>query len=73
MVADCSYFSLSKAFTMVCAPYFCMDVCGLLIFPLVDGFDGLRAIFSANGCGLLILVLDNGFPDCLRADFLSRW
>jgi len=48
MVADCSYFLSSKAFTTVYAPYFCTHVCGLLIYPLVKGFHGLRAVLLSE-------------------------
>jgi len=48
MVADFSYFLSSKAFTTVYAPYFCAHVCGLLIFPLVKGFHGLRAVLLSE-------------------------
>jgi len=44
MAVDCSYFLSSKAFTTVYAPYFCAHVCGLVIFPLVNGFHGLHAV-----------------------------
>jgi len=44
MVADCSYFRSSKAFSTVYALYFCVHVCGLLIFPLYNGFHSLRAV-----------------------------
>jgi len=48
MVADCSYFLSSKAFTTVYAPYFSVHVCGLLIFPLVNGFLGLRTVLLSE-------------------------
>ena len=48
MVVECSYFRSSKAFTMVCAPYFCADVSGLLILLLVNGFRGLRAVLLSE-------------------------
>jgi len=45
MVADCSFFLLSTAFTTVCAPYCSTDGSTLLILPLVNGFhDGFRAV-----------------------------
>jgi len=48
MVADCSYFRSSKAFTMVCTPYFCVDISGLLILPLVYGFHSLRTVLLSE-------------------------
>jgi len=49
MVADCSFFHSSTAFTTVCAPYCPADGSGLLILALFDGFhDGLRALFVSG-------------------------
>jgi len=45
MVADCSYFRSSKAFTTDCAPYCTADGSALVILLLVHSFsDGLRAV-----------------------------
>jgi len=47
MVAHCSFFHSSTAFTTVFAPYCSADGSGLLILPLVNGFhDGLCAVLS---------------------------
>jgi len=49
MAADCSFFHLSTAFTMVCAPYCCADGSGLLILLLVNGFhDSLHTIMLSG-------------------------
>jgi len=49
MVADCSYFPLSKAFTTDCAPYCSADGSALLILMLVNGFsNGLRAVLLSG-------------------------
>jgi len=45
IVADCSFFLSSTAFTTICAPYSSVDGSGLLIPPLINGFhDGLSAV-----------------------------
>jgi len=45
MVAHCSFFRLSTAFTMIFAPYCSADNSGLLILPLINGFhEGFRAV-----------------------------
>jgi len=48
MVVGSSYFHSSKAFTMVCVPYFCADVSRLLILLLVYGFHGLRPVLLSE-------------------------
>jgi len=49
MVAHCSFFRSSTAFTTVCARYCSADGSGLLILPLVNGFrDALRAILLSG-------------------------
>jgi len=49
MAADCSFFRLPTAFTTVCTLYCSVDGSGLLILPLVNGFqDGLRAVWLSG-------------------------
>jgi len=49
MVADCSFFLLSMAFTTVCAQYCSADGSVLLILPLVNSLsDGLRAVLLSG-------------------------
>ena len=49
MAADCSFFRSPTAFTTVCTPYCSGDGSGLLILPLVNGFqDRLRAVWLSG-------------------------
>ena len=49
MAADCSFFRSPTAFTTVCTPYCSADGSGLLILPLVNGFqDGSRAVWLSG-------------------------
>jgi len=73
MVADCPFFLSSTAFTTVFMSYCSTDGSGLLILPLVDFHDGLRAIFLVGSlAGSIILPLVRGFGNCLHAVWLDR-
>jgi len=49
MTADCSYFCLSKSFTMDCALFSSAEGRALLILQFVKGFhDGLRAVLRSG-------------------------
>ena len=72
IAAHCSYFRSSTAFTTVCVPYCSADGSGLLIPPLVDFHDGLRAILLVGSLpGSIILPLVRGFPNCLHTIWLD--
>jgi len=72
MAADCSFFLSLTAFTTVFAPYCSADGSRLLILPLVDFHDGLRAILLVGSlAGSIILPFVHGFANCLHAVWLD--
>jgi len=73
MVADCSSFHSSTAFTTVYTQYCSAAGCRFLILLLVNGFhDGCAPYCSVDGTVLLVLPLVDGFYG-LRAVLLTGW
>jgi len=61
------------AFLIFCVPYCSADGSGLLILPLVDGFDDclLTILLVRSLAGLIILPLVRGFANYLHAVWLD--
>jgi len=72
MAVDCSFFLSSMALTMVFVRYCSADGRGLLILPLIDYHNCLRAIMLVGSlAGSIILPLIRGFANRLHAVWLD--